>query len=181
MKKLIAAMAALAMLAAISTTAFAESIPITTGTEGATGSAIASVTTTTIQEDTYSATIDWGTMAFAYDFGTWNVSTHQWDNEKWVTDNFNGSNDKVTVTNNSSQPIDATFDYLASGRGINNGDATTGVFTTASGAGNPPLGTVTDTMGLALCQVDALTGPSDDTFLNLVGRPAASILSLIHI
>jgi hypothetical protein len=170
MKKFIAIIAAFAMLAAMSTTAFAASVPVASGSL-----ATAPVLTSTTQADTYSATIDWGNMTFAYDFGTWDSATHTWTGESWTSADFNGTKDAIKVTNDSSQPITATFSYSAnSTEGTNNGVPTTGTFTSVSGNLN---GTPTGTMALALYPVGA-TGaeiPSATTYLNLQGRPAASI------
>jgi hypothetical protein len=166
MKKLIAAMAALAMLAAISTTALAASVP--SGTPG-------NVLTTTTQSDTYSANIAWGNMTFAYNFGTWDAINHVWTGETWVTTGFNGTNDMVTVTNNSSQPINAAFTY-AKDSAI--GGLTTGTFTKVTGNANDlivaPTTGPTGTMALDLCSVGG-PAPLGNTYLNLQNRPAASI------
>jgi hypothetical protein len=172
MKKLIAAMVALAMLAAISTTALAADVPSGTPSD---------VKTTTSQTDTYMVTLTWGDMTFAYDFGTWNTTTHQWTGETWVTAGFNGTKDMITVANNSSQPVDAAFAYLANAAaGTNNGNATTGTFTKETGNVNDktvaPTTGPTGIMALDLCSVGAVGGvPTAATFLNLQGRPAASI------
>jgi hypothetical protein len=172
MKKLIAAMAALAMLAAISTTALAASVPITAGTPA---TATAPVQTTTTQTDIYSATIVWGAMAFAYDFGIWDPGTHTWGGAKWASAGFTGTNDAVTVTNDSSQPITADFAYLATAAGTNNGVKTIGTFTKTSGNLNGDTDQ-TNQMALALYPVGT-SDPNDTgtTYLNLQGPPAASI------
>ena len=163
MKKLIAAMVALAMMATISTAVLAVDVP--SGTPG-------DVLTTTSQTDAYSVDIAWGDMTFAYDFGTWDTATHKWTGEKWATAGFDGTKDKITVANNSSQPVNATFSYSNAAA---TGDTTTGAFTPVSGAGNViPSGTLTGTMELALCPVDG-PAPTNNTFLNLVGRPRTSI------
>ena len=171
MKKLIAAMAALAMLAAISTTALAASVPVSFAT-GTPGTATAPVQTTTMQTDVYSATIDWGAMTFAYDFGTWNATTHTWGGAGWASAGFTGANDAVTVTNDSSQAITANFTYIATAAGTNNTVATIGTFTPASGN---LYGTETGTMALALYPVGT-PDPNDTgtTYLNIKGPPAAS-------
>jgi hypothetical protein len=171
MKKLIAAMAALAMLAAISTTALAADVPSVTGGDGTTSVGTGNVLTTTTQIDTYSANIAWGNMTFAYDFGTWNPGTKAWSGAGWDNTKFDGTNDHITVENDSSQPITADFAYTATAEGKNNNVATTGTFTIASGNEN---GTKTNQMALALCPVGGLA-PSDTTYLNLQGMPAASI------
>jgi hypothetical protein len=175
MKKLIAAMAALAMLAAISTTALAADVPFTASTP-ATGTA--SVQTATTQTDKYSATIDWGDMTFLYNFGTWSVTDHTWSGAGWDNTKFDGTKDLVKVTNDSSQPINADFSYAKDSA---TGGVTTGTFTKVTGNANDTTvaGTTgpTGTMALDLCSVGA-TGtaiPFGNTYLNLQGRPVASI------
>src|SRR5665647_3878104 len=126
MKKLIAMVVALAIMATMATTALAADVPdvdVSSGTPG-------DVLTTTSQTDTYMVTLTWGNMTFAYDFGTWDTTAHVWAGEAWVIGGFNGTKDKITVANHSSQPVEAIFAYLANGvAGTNNGNATTGVFT----------------------------------------------------
>jgi hypothetical protein len=169
MKKLIAAMAALAMLAAISTTALAADVP--SGTPS-------NVLATTSQTDTYSVDIAWGNMTFVYNFGTWSVTAHTWSGAGWDNTKFDGTKDQVKVTNNSSQPINADFSYA---RDSATGGVTTGTFTKVTGNANDTTvaGTTgpTGTMALDLCSVGA-TGtaiPFGNTYLNLQGRPVASI------
>jgi|GEM_PF-1528339 len=164
MKKLITIVAALGLMATLVTPAFAT--PLAPGEIS--GGATHDVTATTDQEDVYSAVIDWGNMAFNYDFGTWNPSTHAWDGAIWVVaDNFDGINDNINITNDSSQPIDASFVYTKDSA---KGGETTGSFTKATGNTNTDL---TDTMALDLSPVGG-PGPDEDTYLNLQNRPAAN-------
>ena len=109
--------------------------------------------------DTYKATIDWGAMTFNYNLGTWIPDAHSWVGGGWDTADFNGVNDKVTVTNESTQPITATFLYT---KDKTNGGATDGTFTILSGNLN---GTPTGTMTLGI-------GLFGSTYLNLRGAPA---------
>jgi len=174
MKKLITMLVALAIMATMATTVLAADVEVPSETPG-------NVLTTTSQADTYMVTLTWGDMTFAYNFGTWNTGTHAWDNETWVTAGFDGAHDKITVANNSSQPVNATFAYLANAAaGTNNGNATTGTFTKVTGNVNDTtlVNTTgaTGIMALDLCSVGAVGGvPTAATFLNLQGRPAASI------
>lgn len=174
MKKLISMVVALAVMATMATTVLAADVGVPSETPG-------NVLTTTSQADTYMVTLTWGDMTFAYNFGTWNTGTHAWDNETWVTAGFDGAHDKITVANNSSQPVNAAFVYLANAAaGTNNGNATTGTFTKVTGNANDltVAGTTgpTGIMALDLCAVGAVGGvPTAATFLNLQGRPAASI------
>jgi len=172
MKKLISIVAALGLMATLVTPAFAVNTQEVPDADGTTTPFVdvqgtdMPVYATTSQTDTYRATINWGPMQFAYDFGTWNADTHQWTGEAWNTGGFNTTNNIVTVANDSSQPLAATFAYGAGAKG----DQTEGTFfqdsalTTSTGTGMP----------LALSPVSG-PAPSDDTYLKLEGRPAANI------
>ena len=88
----------------------------------------------------YSVQIEWGAMQFEYDYGSkWNPATHTYvagnsgsRNGGWVASHLDGSNDKITVTNDSNYPISATFTYSDSSHALNpNGTSTntvTGIF-----------------------------------------------------
>lgn len=171
MKKLITIIAALGLMAMMITPAFAE----TQYVRDEAGSTVPFVDqngtdmpvyATTTQIDSYKATIFWGPMEFAYDFGTWDAATHQWTGEMWASEDFNDTNNIVNVANDSSQPLSAAFKYGAGAKG----DTTLGTFfqdselTIGTGVGMP----------LALCPVSG-PAPSDDTYLKLEGRPAANI------
>ena len=163
MKKLITMVVALAIMATMATTALAADVLVPSGTPG-------DAKATTSQTDTYKVTLTWGDMTFAYDFGTWNTGTHTWDNEKWVAAGFNGTKDKITVANHSSQPITAGFSCA---RDSATGGITTGTFTKVTGNLN---GTLTGAMALDLCSVGGPGTPQTGaTYLNLQNRPAASI------
>lgn len=107
--------------------------------------------------DTYAATIEWGEMTFNYNLGTWDPEFHSWVGGGWDDENFNGVNDKITVTNGSTQPITATFGYTPD---ETNGGKTTGAFTEEPRNLNAPK----EIMVLA-------NGSSDNTYLNLQGVP----------
>lgn len=68
----------------------------------------------------YSVDIEWGAMQFEYDYGsTWNPSTHTYgagtsgnQGGGWVVSSYvDGTNNKITVTNNSNFPVTADFAY----------------------------------------------------------------------
>ncbi len=119
---------------------------------------------TTTQIDAYKVVIEWGDMTFNYDFGTWDQDGLTWVDSGWETADFDGTKDRVVVTNHSSEPISATFDYTQSAPG---GDETTGTFTEAFGNEN---GIATGTMNLELYPVGG-PAPSEETYLNLQGIP----------
>jgi len=191
---MIAVLAIMAMMAipvlasdSIAPTTPAESIGLSTATGNADGTAwnykndddgvIESLDTTeadidvwalTTQTDAYEVTIEWGDMTYNYAFGLWDPTAHAWAGLGWTTADFDGINDKVTVTNHSSQPINANFSYA--GAASFSGTHTTGTFTTVSGNAN---GTKTDTMallavGYGVVYADA---PFKNTYLNLQGIP----------
>lgn len=68
----------------------------------------------------YSVKIDWGAMKFEYDYGsTWDPETHTYisgstssQNGGWNTTTYvNGTNNKITITNDSNFPVNADFSY----------------------------------------------------------------------
>ncbi len=128
------------------------------------------VTASTTQTDAYAATLDWGSMAFTYAFGTWNTSSHTWGGAGWVTAGFDGTEDKLNVLNDSSMPIDATFAFATDPVAGGTTDAT---FTKVSGNLS---GTQTGTMALDLYPVGgAGSAYTADTYLNLTGIPLEHI------
>jgi len=174
MKKLSTVFGTMAIMAMMVTPAFAATQDVLGG-DGAgttefnnTTAAPFDVYATTSQTDAYKATIGWGDMTFDYHFGTWDPVNKVWTGEAWQSDGFNGTKDKIAVTNYSSQPLDATFAYVAD---VTKGDTTAGTFRTASGG----EGTEISTMALALCPVSPGTVPTADAFLALTGRPATDI------
>lgn len=54
--------------------------------------------------------VTWGALAYSYDFGNWNVETHQWDGAGWTCDKENGA-DKITVENTGGVGIKAEFAF----------------------------------------------------------------------
>ncbi len=64
-------------------------------------------TSTVTDGNTYSATIEYGNLEFKYEFshkgGEWSGS--------WSDDSFDGTNNKITVTNNSTGAVQGTISY----------------------------------------------------------------------
>lgn len=64
-------------------------------------------TSTVTDGNTYSATIEYGNLEFKYEFshkgGEWSGS--------WSNDSFDGTNNKITVTNNSTGAVQGTISY----------------------------------------------------------------------
>lgn len=131
MKKIIAAILAVMMIAAMSTTAFAAE---GTGTlkEGENSKSIdvtAKYTEGLDTVNTVSANISWGAMEFTYHVGgtkTWNPETHKYD----VTDTsgeWKVEGNTVTVENHSDIAIKVNFAY-AKAEGF---DGITGTLTVA--------------------------------------------------
>ena len=68
----------------------------------------------------YSVKIDWGAMKFEYDYGsTWDPATHKYisgstgnQDGGWNTTTYvDGTNNKITITNDSNFPVNADFAY----------------------------------------------------------------------
>lgn len=112
MKKIISSIMALAMLASLSTTAFASN-GIGNG-----GSDSAEVYGTYQKggdtEIVYSVDVSWTDFEFTYNGaskGTWNPETHQYDNSTeagWADDKGT-----ITVTNHSNTAVEASVSYKA--------------------------------------------------------------------
>lgn len=88
----------------------------------------------------YDVDITYGSMKFVYDYGSvWNPDTHSYtagssgkQSGGWVTSGVNGTNNKITLTNNSNFPVQADFAYTADGEPLNSSTTTgsvTGIFT----------------------------------------------------
>lgn len=115
MKKLIAVLMAIAMIAALSVTAFAAAETLS-GTEGNVP-ADKEITVTGTYNDQYvqeyHVALTWGSMAFTYNtqVAAWNESTHLWETSGeagWTCDE---NANKITLVNHSSQNVTATFEY----------------------------------------------------------------------
>lgn len=78
-------------------------------------------------EVVYSVVITTGALKFTYDYGAvWNPSTHKYelgDSKKpeggWLESDKNGSNNKISIANNSNYPITASLTYANNG-GLSN-------------------------------------------------------------
>lgn len=88
----------------------------------------------------YDVDIEYGSMKFIYDYGSvWDPDTHSYtagssgkQSGGWVTSGVNGTNNKITLTNNSNFPVQADFAYTADGEPLNSSATTgsvTGIFT----------------------------------------------------
>lgn len=81
----------------------------------------------------YDVDITYGDMKFVYDYGSvWDPDEHKYtagpsgkQSGGWVTSGVNGTNNKITLTNNSNFPVQADFAYTADGDPLNS-SATTG-------------------------------------------------------
>ena len=64
-------------------------------------------TSTVTDANTYSATIDYGKLEFKYEFSH---KGGEWTG-KWSADSFDGTNNKIKVTNNSTGAVQGTISY----------------------------------------------------------------------
>ena len=94
-------------------------------------------------EIVYNLTISWGDMQFEYDFGgQWSPSSHTYSignsgklGGGWIADGVNGTNNAITVDNDSNFPMTATFsfeieDTLNPDSGTTSAGAVVGIFST---------------------------------------------------
>ena len=79
------------------------------------------VTTSGGSDIIYDVDITYGSMTFVYDYGSvWNPDTHSYkagpsgkQSGGWVSSGVDGTNNKITLTNNSNFPMQADFKYTA--------------------------------------------------------------------
>ena len=130
MKKLFAAFLAVAMLASMSVTAFAEEATNT----GATPTDITvngTYTPGTTADEKISVDITWEAMDFTYSApseGAWNPATHAYEGA--TAGGWSDNTPAITVTNHSNVAVNATLDFTASVADV------VGTFTEASGTEN---------------------------------------------
>ena len=128
MKKIFATLLAVAMLASMSVTAFAEENTGATHTEiTVTGKYTPGATTGEI----ISADIAWEAMDFTYtgaSQGAWNPATHTYDGA--TEGGWSDNTPAITVTNHSNVAVNATLGFTANVTGV------VGTFTEASGTEN---------------------------------------------
>lgn len=113
MKKLFAILLAVAVICALSLTAFAATDTITDFENDKTIDVLGTYNDQFVQK--YSVALTWGSMAFTYQTqaATWDEVAHVWNKtgtEGWVYDE--GANE-IDVVNHSSQDVTATFAFAA--------------------------------------------------------------------
>lgn len=69
------------------------------------------VTLTTVRNDRYEVTLDWGDFKLYYDYGTWDSATGSYQGGSWSTESFDGNNNMVTATSRSSAPLNVSMAY----------------------------------------------------------------------
>ena len=127
MKKLFAILLAVAVVCALSVTAMATTItPVGEASKVVTGQYQAG----SADVQAYKVAIVWGDMTFKYtdNTKTWNTTDLKWDESGAGWTVVNNSN-TITLTNSSSEDIEATFTFTAA-----EGSGITGKFTNEAGA-----------------------------------------------
>lgn len=110
MKKVISLIAAIALMASVTTTAFAATNTI--GTDGGTADipVKAKYNNSTTSTQTISVDIEWGKMEFTYNVAgtqTWNPATHTYTDN--TTAQWTAEGNSVKVTNHSNVDVDAKY------------------------------------------------------------------------
>ena len=119
MKKILTGILALALAASMAAPAFAANNDGTKGTDITVNGTYQAAEAPT---DVISVDIAWDNMDFTYTAGskgTWNASTHQYDNPTeggWAA--TSGTDPKITVTNHSNVSVDASFDFATAVDGL---------------------------------------------------------------
>lgn len=150
MKKFLALILALAMVMAMATTAMAATTDtINGGTNFDSGTANGVVQV--MVEDTsattvYKVDVTWSDLQFTYVFGSWNPSTHTYNEGSWKDDMDSAT---ITIENHSNNSID--FSAQIEG-GLTHADSTYGVTSTLT------AGTVHDDDGEMAAEADSIAG-----------------------
>ena len=114
MKKVLCVLMAAGVIATSSVTAFAATISSATGTDSAD---VKGKYVTRTQTDIYSVNVTWGAMEFDYYEGgqKWNTTTHKWegDTEDAAGWTVNNESNTITLANNSSVAVNASFAFAA--------------------------------------------------------------------
>lgn len=114
MKKILCMLMVVAMMAVTSVTAFAATIETATGSDSAN---VNGKYVNAVCEDVYSVDVTWGAMEFDYYEGSqkWNTESHKWeaDSEDPAGWTVNNNSNTITLANNSSKAVNATFAFAA--------------------------------------------------------------------
>ncbi|MCR4612138.1 MAG: hypothetical protein K5644_09605 [Lachnospiraceae bacterium] len=115
----------------------------------------------------YSVKVDWGAMKFEYDYGsTWDPSTHTYATGSsgkqgggWNVDAYvDGTNNKITITNDSNFPVKADFSYANDPTNVFNADDTTA--TAVKGMFNEDNDTLANTVTTNTANTQSITNPT---------------------
>ena len=123
MKKFLASAFAFALAISTSVTAFAANTDTNDGTKGTDITVNGTYQAAETTADVISVDIAWDAMDFTYTApskGTWNASTHEYENATeggWAA--TSGTDPKITVTNHSNVSVDASFDFATAVDGLN--------------------------------------------------------------
>ena len=123
MKKFLASAFAFALAISISVTAFAANTDTNDGTKGTDIAVNGTYQAAEAPADVISVDIVWDAMDFTYTApskGTWNASTHEYENATeggWAA--TSGTDPKITVTNHSNVPVNANFAFATAVDGLN--------------------------------------------------------------
>ncbi len=113
--------------------------------------------------ETISVNISWGNLKYNYNTGTWNTSTHVYDNVGWAPVT-SGTTDKITVTNNSNIRIGTTMSFAGLASSAYAG--LTGDFYSESTYAN-------DNSYFVLDEATTDGATSDDAYLKVSGVPTS--------
>lgn len=120
MKKILTGILALALVASMAVPAFAATNDGTKGTDITVNGTYQAAES---PEDVISVDIVWDAMDFTYTApskGTWNAGTHEYENAiegGWAA--TSGTDPKITVTNHSNVPVNASFAFATAVDGLN--------------------------------------------------------------
>ncbi len=110
MKKIISIVLAIAMIAALSVTAFAATVETVPGTDSADVNVVIDGDSLVNVDTVYSVDVTWDSLDFTYSFSddetnVWDPSTHTYGSTEYTGDNWNKITANIVVTNHSNEAV----------------------------------------------------------------------------
>ncbi len=130
----------------------------------------------------YSITITAGKMIFNYDYGAvWDPAKHTYTNKagnpdgSWSTADLNGTNNKISITNDSNYPVTAELEYSHNAEFEGIADEVEGVFDSEKGCTNSDLtSSYSVDLNIDTSKLDAMSGTPNYTYWVLTNHESDS-------
>lgn len=116
MKKIISVLLAVALIAAMSVTVFAETIQTANGSATNMVKVAVNSNNTGKTDGVYYVDVTWTSLDFTYSFSndetnTWNPQTHTYGSSNYTGGNWNATTAKITVTNHSNEDVQGNVSF----------------------------------------------------------------------